>query len=215
MDKEYKIKIPRYRQIAMDVASRVANGELKEGSRIFGRSTLAGEYNVSPETIRRAVVLLEEMEVVKSSMGSGVLIKSVKHAQQFLESYQSKESIDSLRENIRELMEKKRDIENEIMEIIDKIIDYSGRLKNSNPITPVEIQILDDSHLIGRTLSGSEFWQKTGATIIGIRRGQEFILSPGPFMKFEKSDTILAVGDMQIIERAKMFMMDEEFVPET
>ncbi len=206
MDKDPRVKTARYKQIALDIASRIANGEFKEGSKIFGRSSMAGEYNVSPETIRRAVILLEDMEVVQATLGSGVLIKSRKNAHKYMESNQSKESISSLREEVIELLSKKKDIETEIIEIIDKIIDYSERLKNTNPMNPVEIPLCDDSHLIGKTISDSKFWQKTGATIIGIRRDKELILTPGPQIHFIKDDKILVVGDPEIIEKAKDYI---------
>ena len=45
----------QYLQIALDLAGRVARGELPEGSRVYGRSIMASEYSVSPETIRRAL----------------------------------------------------------------------------------------------------------------------------------------------------------------
>ena len=41
----------QYLQIALDLARRIASGELPEGSRVYGRSMMASEYNVSPETI--------------------------------------------------------------------------------------------------------------------------------------------------------------------
>lgn len=206
MQKDLKIKVPRYKQIALDLASRIANGELKEGTKVFGRSSLAGEYNVSPETIRRAVILLEDMEVVTASAGSGVLIDSRRNAHKFVDSYQSKESISSLREEIVALLDQKKSIEHEIMGIIDKIIDYSDRLKSTNPMNPMEIPLIPNSKLIGKSISESKFWQNTGATIVGIRRGKEIIFSPGPHMEFEQGDRILAVGDQEIIERAKNYM---------
>ena len=51
----------QYLRIALDLAGRVARGELPEGSRIYGRSIMASEYNVSPVTIRRALRLLADM----------------------------------------------------------------------------------------------------------------------------------------------------------
>ena len=50
----------QYLQIALDLATRIARGELAEGSRIYGRSVMASEYGVSPETIRRALRLLAD-----------------------------------------------------------------------------------------------------------------------------------------------------------
>ena len=62
-----RIVIPEYVKIAVDMAGRIYKGEFDEQEKLRGRSTLAGEYNVSPETIRRAMRLLEDMEVVTVS----------------------------------------------------------------------------------------------------------------------------------------------------
>ena len=61
----------QYLQIALDLAGRIARGELAEGSRIYGRSVMASEYSVSPETIRRALRLLADMKVVEVRPQSG------------------------------------------------------------------------------------------------------------------------------------------------
>lgn len=50
----------KYIKIAVDIATCIARGEYREGQKILGRSSLAGRYNVSPETIRRALAVLEE-----------------------------------------------------------------------------------------------------------------------------------------------------------
>lgn len=52
---------PRYVKIAMAVAERIYRGEFAIGEKVRGRSTLAGQYGVSPETIRRATSLLSEI----------------------------------------------------------------------------------------------------------------------------------------------------------
>ena len=66
----------RYEQIAIDLARRIARGEFSVGQKLSGRSLLAGTYNVSPETIRRSIALLQNIGVVESITGSGVFIKS-------------------------------------------------------------------------------------------------------------------------------------------
>ena len=66
----------QYLQIALDLAGRVARGELPEGSRVYGRSVMASEYNVSPETIRRALRLLADMKVVEVKPQSGAVVLS-------------------------------------------------------------------------------------------------------------------------------------------
>ncbi len=203
-----KIDSPRYMNIALDLAGRICTGEFKEGHRIFGRSTLASEYNVSPETIRRAVNLLEDMHVVNSSQGSGIFISSQTNAHSFVKKFQNKETIRTLKNEMKELLLQKQRIESSIIEKIEKIVDYSDRLKNLNTLTPLEIEIDDTSQLIGHTIIETEFWQNTGATIVAIKRSDTLILSPGQYCGIEKGDYIFVIGDTDIIDRIKEFMRE-------
>lgn len=203
-----RIDNPRYMNIALDVAGRICNGEFKEGDKISGRSTLASEYNVSPETIRRAVNLLEDMQVVMPTQGSGIHISSLNNAYYFVKKFQNKATIRSLKNEIRSLLAQKQEIENAINEKIDTIVDYSDRLKNLNILTPIGIEVDDYSQLIGRTISETKFWQNTGATIIAIERNGSLVLSPGPYGGFEKEDTIFVIGGEDVIERIKKFMKE-------
>ena len=66
---------PVYSQVALDLAAKIAAGEYAEGMRLSGRSTLASHYGVSPETIRRAVYLLKDMDVLEITKGSGIVIR--------------------------------------------------------------------------------------------------------------------------------------------
>lgn len=52
--------LPQYMRIARSIAQRIADGELQEGEKLSGRSKLSSEYNVSPETIRKAVQVLQD-----------------------------------------------------------------------------------------------------------------------------------------------------------
>ncbi len=61
---EDKIPAAKYEKIALDIAYSILNEEWKVGEMVKGRSTLSGKYSVSPETIRRALKLLEELKVV-------------------------------------------------------------------------------------------------------------------------------------------------------
>ena len=53
-------ELPQYMRIAGSVAGRIAEGQFAEGEKLSGRSKLSSEYQVSPETIRKAVQLLRE-----------------------------------------------------------------------------------------------------------------------------------------------------------
>lgn len=197
---------PVYQQIAIDLASRIAQGEFVIGTKIYGRSTLASQYNVSPETIRRAVILLEDMKIVEVIQGSGIFVKSKEEAFKFIEKFKDKDSMESLKKDIKNLQNERKKVEEELNLYIDKLIDYSERFKNSNPFLPIEVEVPDNSKLIGKTIGEVKFWQNTGATIIGIRRNKTIILSPGPYAIFNKGDIYIVIGDENSYERVKNFM---------
>ncbi len=55
------------------------------------------EYNVSPETIRRSVTLLSDMDIVKVTKGSGIVINSVDNCLKFIDKYKDIDSISSIK----------------------------------------------------------------------------------------------------------------------
>lgn len=64
MANKHKIAEPIYQKIAIDIASKIAAGKYKAGEKIYGRSMLAAHYAVSPETIRRAMFMLQDVGIV-------------------------------------------------------------------------------------------------------------------------------------------------------
>ena len=92
-----------YKQIALDIAQGIAAGRYRMGDKLRGRSTLAGQYNVSPETIRRAVALLETAEVLEVVPSEGIIIRSAEAAQDFVDRAQDLDSINSIRASINQL----------------------------------------------------------------------------------------------------------------
>ncbi|MCY6959231.1 TrkA C-terminal domain-containing protein [Clostridium brassicae] len=205
-----RLEMPRYVKIAVDVAMRIYKGYIQEGEKLRGRSLLAGEYNVSPETIRKSMKLLEDKGVVEVNKGSGIIVKSIDKAYGFIESFKEKESIGSLRTNMKKLLQDKNDIERKIQDINEKIIDYSYRFGNIDMIKTIEVEITDSASIIGKTIGDSEFWQNTGGTIIGVKRNDDILISPGPYLEFKVGDKILAVGDEDVVDRIKKFLGVDE-----
>lgn len=203
-----KSSLPRYQKIALDIANAIYKGDIKEGQKLHGRSTLAGQYNVSPETIRRAIKLLEDVEVVESSRGSGITVLSRDNAFVYINKFQNIKSVSDHRQKLISLIKTKEEIDREIVESIDKIIDYSGRLRNVNTITPLEIEIPYESNIIGESIEDVKFWQYTGATIVGIKKQGRVILSPGPYAVFEKGDTLLVIGDEEVYDAVRLFLAE-------
>ncbi|BBB90757.1 MAG TPA: TrkA C-terminal domain-containing protein [Methylomusa anaerophila] len=200
------IEQPVYSQIAMDIASRIAKGELKEGTKIAGRSLLASEYNVSPETIRRSLRLLEDMEIIEVLTGSGVTIKSRTGAMQYIEKYNTGKDLRALKGEIYEKIRQREGINQEISEIIDQMFDLSERLRNINPIHIIEVEVPINSPLVGKMIADVRFWQRTGATIVGIKREGKLIVSPGPYACFMPMDIFLVIGDPGVLKRIEQVM---------
>ncbi|MDN5352702.1 MAG: hypothetical protein PWQ12_1623 [Clostridiales bacterium] len=197
----------KYEKIALDIAYSIINGEWKVGEMIQGRSTLSGKYSVSPETIRRAVKRLEEVGVVEVMEKKGVLICSRASAEAYIQESQSKDHILSLREDVAKMMAEKRAIEDAMLSRMDALIEEAVLLKNMGIIYPLECKIAENSHLIGKTIGEVKFWERTGATIIGINRTGQLLLSPGPKLTFFSGDVIFYVGNSRVnSERVEKFV---------
>ena len=82
-----RIENPVYQQIAVDIAAKIVNGKYQVGEKIKGRSTLASYYNVSPETIRKAMCILEDVGIVSVRPGVGVEITSMENSREFIKKY--------------------------------------------------------------------------------------------------------------------------------
>jgi K+/H+ antiporter YhaU regulatory subunit KhtT len=64
-----------------------------------------------------------------------------------------------------------------------------------------EAQVAADSPMAGKTLSEIRFRQEYGSTVIGIRRGEERIIHPGPQERISEGDTLLVMGTRDSIGR--------------
>ncbi|HBT66059.1 MAG TPA: GntR family transcriptional regulator [Ruminococcaceae bacterium] len=196
-----KITPPVYAQIALDVANRIARGDLKENTKLHGRSVLSSEYGVSPETIRRALRLLEDMHIVQVKQNSGTIVKSAEHARIYVEKFNEQNDVRALYRKLKSLIAQQREINNHIFEIANLIVRTSDKFSKSNPFQNFEIDIPDESPIVGKNFQELKFWQETGATIIAIRRDDSIILSPGPYVVINSGDTLIFVGDISTIER--------------
>jgi len=195
-----------YRSIALDIAQRIINDEFSEGTKLSGRSLLASQYNVSPETIRKAITLLKEESVVTVSQGKEISILSVQKSYNFIEHCKSSDSVYSLQQDAECLLKKKREIDKDLEDIFKNIINYSDRLRNLTPYNPVEIEVNPNSHVISKKISDIKLWQHTGATIVAIRRGTEIIISPGPNGIMKAYDRIVVVGDRNVLKRTVTYI---------
>ena len=66
---------PMYRQIAEALREKINEGELKPGDALPTESSLQEAFNVSRVTVRQALKLLTEEQIVESIQGSGTYVK--------------------------------------------------------------------------------------------------------------------------------------------
>jgi K+/H+ antiporter YhaU regulatory subunit KhtT len=167
---------------------------------------MASEYGVSPETIRRSMKLLEDMDIIEIKQNSGALILSAENAIKYVEKFSEHNNIRTHQRNLNELLAQQMSLSRQITEAAEAIVRINEKFTQSMPFPNYEEKITDNSPLIGKTLAELKFWQQTAATIIAIRRGDKIILSPGPYAIIEKNDTLIYVGDISCVETVISFI---------
>ncbi|KGR91771.1 GntR family transcriptional regulator [Ureibacillus massiliensis 4400831 = CIP 108448 = CCUG 49529] len=205
-NRRLQVKQPKYMKIAADIASKIVDKKYVIGEKIYARSSLASQYGVSSETARRAIAVLQDLEIVEATKGSGVMIKSSEKAAQFVHQFLDVQSIQQIQMEMLESIKRQRDELAYLQETTEQLVSRTERFRSVNPFVPFQIEILESSPYISQTIGSINFWQNTMATIVGIRRESELILSPGPYATIEKNDIIYFIGNDESIDRVEKFL---------
>ena len=205
-------KMSNYVKISIDIAHRIVNNEFSEGSKISGRATLVSIYNVSPETIRRSIALLKDMNVVEVNEKSGIIINSKERAKAFLDKFKTQHDFSELKNRTFDLIKKRNAIDGELEDNLDSIIKFATQLRNVGTIIPFESVVEDGCIAIGKSIGELNFWHSTKATIIGIKRDNAITLSPGPYFKIMAGDILVYVGDDEVLETVKNYISIKSIV---
>lgn len=201
--------IPRYQEIAADLASKIVSGDLKEGQKISARSDVATLYGVSSETARRAILVLEDLKIVEAIKGSGVVITSYDHALEFVRNFEDIHTSAQIREELVRSLSRQRQELDEVDKLMTQLLNRSSRLQSLNPFTPFQVEITSDCAYIDQTLGELNFWHQTSATVVGFRRDGVLQLSCGPYATLTKGDIYYFIGNEDCIERVLQFLYPE------
>ena len=205
------VVLSQYLQIALDLATRISKGELPEGSRIYGRSVMASEYNVSPETIRRALRLLADMKVVEIKPQSGAVVLSADSARRYIANFEESADVRVLRRQLKDMMEEATDLHHRIADTIAALVKSRDTFAAAGePLPNYEVPVPQNSPVTGKSIGALKFWQSTGGTLVAIRRGQTVILSPGPYAELYGGDVIVLVGTPAAAEAAHHLVSAKE-----
>ncbi len=206
IDSKSRTAIPRYQHIAVEVAARIANGEFREGDKIYARSSLASQYRVSPETARRAICILCDVGIVSSEKGSGIIIKSQKKAAEFIHQNSKRQTIDTIKENLfKSVIRQKQEMEY-LNDCLKELIEASVHFRSMNPFMPFEVLITKECVFLNKTVTEIQFWQHTGATVLAISRKDTVMKSPGPYVALLENDIIYFLTQDDSSDRVKEFL---------
>ena len=89
-------KIPRYRQIAATIKKQISAGKYQPGQSLPTEAQLREEFSVSRVTIRQAIKLLVDEDILESIQGSGTYVrrKRVNHIYQMTSMDEKLENMD-------------------------------------------------------------------------------------------------------------------------
>lgn len=186
----------RYQEIALDIAHSIVMSEYREGERIHGRSTLAGRYNVSPETIRRSIAILQNAGVVMVNQGIGITVTSKSQAEKFLRTFDQKAEIQVFLEELKQFIHKRQQLDLQIEGHLNKILIYTDRMI-SRWMDVAEVEVDKDSEAAGKTLAELKIREQTGLTVVAVVRSGIEQFSPGGGFVIEARDVLLVVGEEQ------------------
>jgi len=206
LEKQGKITIPKYQQIAADLASKIADKHYKVGDKIYARSSLATLYGVSAETARRAICILTDMKIVETTKGSGVEIISYENAVKFVKQHRDIKTINNLKSEILSILQKQEKESQILSKLVQEMMEQTERYKFINPFIPFVLTLEDEFLYPDKTISEINFWHNTSATIVAIKKAEKLLLSPGPYIVLNIGDILYFVGDEDCYVKVKKFL---------
>lgn len=202
--------LPRYHQIAIEIATRILSREYQVGQKIFARSSLASQHGVSSETARRAICLLADLNIVRAERGSGVIIESYENAQTFIAQFKKRRSIDTIKSELANSFLRQKNEMNYLNKCLADLMTATEHLRSNNPFVPFQLKITQDCLHLHTHVGDIKFWQQTGATIIAVIREDQTLVSPGPYLEFLENDVIFFLTADFSPERVEEFLYKKD-----
>ncbi len=205
MGNKKETRLPRYQQIAIEIAERIVDGRYQVGEKIHARSTLASTFGVSPETARKAVNILVDLGIMEVKHGSGVFVSSKNKSISFLEQYQDVQSIEEVKIDLFNSLNRQKKELDDFTQIINQLVSQTIKLNKVNPFLPSELSITHEAEHLNKSISDLNLWHETSATVVGILHNDILVLSPGPYAVLNSGDTLYFIGDEFATQRVINF----------
>ena len=197
---------PVYSQVAFDIASEIVSGEIKVGERFTGRSLMGSQYGVSSETIRRAMRHLSDMGIISVQNNVGSTVLSQKRAMEYVEQYQQDKDLRALKVELRDMIAQRDALNAKINDTLQRIIDLGERFWRSDRLRTYEWEVSPICPAAEHSIGDLQFRQRTGATIVAVRRGEKILLSPSPQTILHSGDILVVACELDQIEAVSDLM---------
>lgn len=201
-----EIKRPKYQIIAEDIASKIVEKKYVIGEKIYARSTLASNYGVSAETARRAIAVLQDLNIVEATKGSGVVITSYEKAAQFMHQLSNVKSVREIQRDVKAHIEAQYNELRKLEQATNELVERTERYQSINPFVPFQLEITPQCPYVTKSLGEINFWHQTRATIVGIKKDEALILSPGPYATLDVGNVIYFIGEESCLDVVKHFL---------
>lgn len=201
-----EIKRPKYQIISEDIASKIVEKKYVIGEKIYARSTLASNYGVSAETARRAIAVLQDLNIVEATKGSGVVITSYEKAAQFIHQLGDVKSVREIQRELKLRIDAQYDELRKLEHVASELVERTERYQSINPFVPFQLEITANCPYVAKSLGEINFWHQTRATIVGIKKEEAIILSPGPYATLDVGNVIYFIGEESCLDAVKHFL---------
>lgn len=86
------------------------------------------------------------------------------------------------------------------------IAEFLDKVTLAQDIEITHIKVPSDSNIVGRKLKNSKIREKTGTTVIGIRKGDKFIPNPSSDILIKPNDRLIVIGKLDNIHRLNRYV---------
>ncbi len=197
-----KSNIARYENIAYQIASKIYQGDIPINTKLSGRTLLSSEYNVSSETIRRAIQSLVKYGVVKVKEQSGIYVISSERAKVFLDDFEVKKAKKNQKLELLQLIEDERRIHTKM----DKIIKTLVQTNELFPFDYFKVKVKQDSKVVNQSIKELEFYKQTGGLIIAYEIDHIMYQVPSPDTIIKEKMVLYIMGDLSIKKKVEQFI---------
>jgi K+/H+ antiporter YhaU regulatory subunit KhtT len=198
----------KYQDIAYRIAERIVTDEIRENTKLSGRTLLASEYNVSSETIRKAMHLLSMRHVVRVVEKSGIIVLSKDEAMRYVSEYKRAAGTRRLLEETEALIERQAREQRQLQTRLKRL--FAAASKETFPFSHVAWTVTTGCPKAGITIGDRAFYEKTGTVVIATEEDGIITVAPDPLTKIAEGMVLHMLDTGKTLEKVESFMNKED-----